>query len=159
MQLSSRQVRVFKLAILLAPGRPVVVDLILKRLSCSIPTLARVLKDVRETYGCEIEYVSAIHSYHMVSRGKLDAKAVKKVQDALTTFSSQGEVKASKVILDKDVKQSTSISLRMDRKKRLMQLVNKTGYNRSEIIEMLIDNHIEDVERFISLSKKSAPSD
>ncbi len=156
MQLSSRQVRIFELVLLLATGKPVPVDLILKKLDCSTPTLTRALKDVRDTYGCVINYITTIHSYHLVSRGMLDSKALKKVSDALITFSSHAEIKKSKVILDKEIKKSTSFSLRMDCKKKISALAIKTGLNRTEILEQLIDNHIEDLERSILSANKNA---
>lgn len=157
MQLSSRQIRNFELVLLLATGKPVSVDLILKKLDCSTPTLTRALKDVRESYGCVINYIPIIHSYHLISRGTLDSKALKKISDALTTFSSHAETKRSNVILDKEIKKTTSFSLRMDCRKKINVLANKTGLNRTEIIEMLIDNHIDDLEKSMRLPTGKLP--
>ena len=47
MQLSSRQIRVFKLAILLSTGKKVPTIKIISALECSEPTLTRVLKEIR----------------------------------------------------------------------------------------------------------------
>lgn len=149
MQLSSRQKKTFKLVSLLAPGKPVATTLILEELKCSLPTLTRVLKDVRDSYDCEIEYISPIHSYHLVSRGALNSKTIKKVNEALLIVSAQtveGSGKRAKVILDKEKKKSTSFSLRMDCIKKINQLANVTGFTRSDIIEMLVDSHIYDLE-------------
>lgn len=152
MLLSSRQQKTFKLVSILAPGKPVATDLILEELKCSLPTLSRVLKDVRESYECEIEYISPIHAYHLVSRGTLDSKTIKKVNEALLIVSShdlQEPRNRAKVILDKEKKKSTSYSLSMTCIKKINQLSNRTGYTRSDIIEMLVDKHIIDLEKWI----------
>lgn len=153
MQLSSRQAKISKLVLLLAPGKPVATDSILKHLNCSIATLTRILKDVRDSYECEIDYISTIHSYHLVARGLLNAKAIKRIADAVDVFSSHDEIKTSKVILDKEKKKPTSFSLRMGCNKKINLLANKTGITRSEIIEKLVDNYIGNLEKLLKESK------
>ena len=47
MHLSTRQARIYKLAILLGSGKPVAAETIITALNCSEPTLTRALKELR----------------------------------------------------------------------------------------------------------------
>lgn len=103
MQLSTRQARVFRLAMLLGPGTPVESQKIISQLNCSEPTLTRALKELRETYSAEIRYSKATHSYQLVEPGLLDKKTLRQIHN---TLSSNVETKTdevvSKVSLDKE---------------------------------------------------------
>ena len=63
MHLSTRQARIYTLAILLGSGKPVSAESIITALNCSEPTLTRALKELRESYAAEIKYSKAGHSY------------------------------------------------------------------------------------------------
>ncbi|OAT33234.1 tellurium resistance protein TerW [Proteus myxofaciens] len=144
MQLSSRQVRVFTLAILLSPGNKVPTIKIISALECSEPTLTRVLKEIRETYSAEIKYSKASRSYQMIERGQLDNKVLRRMKEALSSNEEhlqQGIT--SRVYLDKDKKRSVSFSLKMSALRKIDRLSFLKSTTRSEIIELLVDNYVE----------------
>ncbi|MCS3431214.1 tellurium resistance protein TerW [Klebsiella sp. BIGb0407] len=143
MQLSTRQARVFRLAMLLGPGTPVESQKIISQLNCSEPTLTRALKELRETYSAEIRYSKATHSYQLVEPGLLDKKTLRQIHN---TLSSNVETKTdevvSKVSLDKEKKKAVSLSLRMSVLRKIDQLAMQTETTRSDIVELLVDSAI-----------------
>lgn len=143
MQLSTRQARIFRLAILLGPGSPVETQRIISQLGCSEPTLTRALKELRETYSAEIRYSKATHSYQLVGSGELDKKMLRQMNK---TLSSNVETKAdevvSKVSLDKEKKKAVSLSMRMSVLRKIDQLAMQTDTTRSDIVELLVDSSI-----------------
>lgn len=143
MQLSTRQARIFRLAMLLGPGTPVETQRIISQLGCSEPTLTRALKTLRETYSAEIRYSKATHSYQLVKSGLLDKKTLRQMNKAL---SSNRETKTdevvSKVSLDKEKKKAVSLSLRMSVLRKIDQLAMQTDTTRSDIVELLVDSSI-----------------
>lgn len=143
MQLSTRQARIFRLAMLLGPGTPVETQRIIGQLGCSEPTLTRALKELRESYSAEIRYSKATHSYQLVESGLLDKKTLRQMNK---TLSSNVETKTdevvSKVSLDKEKKKAVSLSLRMSVLRKIDQLAMQTDTTRSDIVELLVDSSI-----------------
>lgn len=151
MQLSTRQVRVFTLATLLSPGKKVPTIKIISALECSEPTLTRVLKEIRDSYGAEIKYSKSSRAYQMIERGQLDNKALRRMREAL---SANEELRhhgmTSRVYLDKDKKKSVSLSLKMSALRKIDRLSYLTNSTRSEAVELLVDNYIEHLIQAIS---------
>ncbi|HBV2151905.1 TPA: tellurium resistance protein TerW, partial [Klebsiella pneumoniae] len=113
MQLNTRQERVYTLANILGSGKPVSAQSITATLACSEPTLSRALKELRETYAAEIKYSKAGHSYQMVHSGLLDKKTLKRMSEALDLNSDlKTHDQGARVVLDKDIKTSVSLSIR-----------------------------------------------
>ncbi|AUH00674.1 tellurium resistance protein TerW [Pectobacteriaceae bacterium CE70] len=143
MQLSTRQARIFRLAILLSSRHPVSAKKIITQLACSEPTLTRALKELRDSYSADIKYSKATHTYQLIESTLLDKKALKWMNDVLT---ASGEPKSGDVVrqvsLDKEKKKSVSLSLRMSVLRRIDQLAILANTTRSDVVELLVDQHI-----------------
>ncbi|BDB31187.1 tellurium resistance protein TerW (plasmid) [Klebsiella quasipneumoniae] len=145
MQLNSRQERIYTLANLLGTGKPVSAEKIIGTLGCSEPTLSRALKELRESYAADIKYSKAGHSYQLVSFGQLDKKTLRRMNEALSQHAelrSQGI--STKVLLDKDLKTTVSLSIRRRILRKIDRLAKLTGTSRSEAVETLAEMKIED---------------
>jgi len=143
MQLSTRQARIFRLAMLLGPGTPVETQRIIGQLGCSEPTLTRALKELRETYSAEIRYSKATHSYQLVESGLLDKKTLRQMNKTLSSnIETKTDEVVSKVSLDKEKKKAVSLSLRMSVLRKIDQLAMQTDTTRSDIVELLVDSSI-----------------
>ena len=145
MQLNSRQERIYTLAIILGTGKPVSAEKIIGTLGCSEPTLSRALKELRESYAADIKYSKAGHSYQLVSFGQLDKKTLRRMNEALSQHAelrSQGI--STKVLLDKDLKTTVSLSIRRRILRKIDRLAKLTGTSRSEAVETLAEMKIED---------------
>ncbi|HCC2748923.1 tellurium resistance protein TerW [Klebsiella pneumoniae] len=145
MQLNSRQERIYTLANLLGTGKPVSAEKIIGTLGCSEPTLSRALKELRESYAADIKYSKAGHSYQLVSYGQLDKKTLRRMNEALSQHAelrSQGI--STKVLLDKDLKTTVSLSIRRRILRKIDRLAKLTGTSRSEAVETLAEMKIED---------------
>lgn len=143
MQLSTRQARIFRLAMLLGSGTPVEAQRIITQLGCSEPTLTRALKELRETYSAEIRYSKATHSYQLVKSGQLDKKKLRQMHNALSSIvETKPDEIVSKVSLDKEKKKAVSLSLRMSVLRKIDQLAMQTDTTRSDIVELLVDSSI-----------------
>ncbi|EMF8486368.1 tellurium resistance protein TerW [Proteus mirabilis] len=158
MQLSSRQIRVFKLAILLSTGKKVPTIKIISALECSEPTLTRVLKEIRESYSAEIKYSKSSRSYQMTERGQLDNKTLRRMREALSSNEElQHSGTTSRVYLDKDKKKSVSLSLKMSAL-RTLRKIDKLSFlrstTRSQTVEFLVDNYVEHLIQVALQDKK-----
>ncbi len=143
MQLSTRQARVFRLAMLLGPGMPVETQKIISQLACSEPTLTRALKELRETYSAEIRYSKATHSYQIVEPGLLDKKTLRQIHKTLSSnVEAKTDETVSRVSLDKEKKKAVSLSLRMSVLRKIDQLAIQTDTTRSDIVELLVESSI-----------------
>jgi len=143
MQLSTRQARIFRLAMLLGPGTPVETQRIIGQLGCSEPTLTRALKELRETYSAEIRYSKATHSYQLVESGLLDKKTLRQMNKTLSSnIETKTDEVVSRVSLDKEKKKAVSLSLRMSVLRKIDQLAMQTDTTRSDIVELLVDSSI-----------------
>lgn len=144
MQLSTRQLRVFTLTILLSSGKKVPTIKIISALECSEPTLTRVLKEIRDSYGAEIKYSKSSRAYQMVDRGQLDNKTLRHIKEALSAHKELRHPETiSRVYLDKDKKKSVSLSLKMSALRKIDRLSFLKNSTRSEAVELLVDNYIE----------------
>ncbi|MBK0002611.1 tellurium resistance protein TerW [Erwinia sp. S38] len=149
MHLSTRQARIYKLAILLGSGKPVAAETIITALNCSEPTLTRALKELRESYAAEIKYSKAGHSYQLTGIGQLDKKALRRMNEALTENAEAKPAETvSRVFLDKDKKKAISLSLRMSLLRKINRLSRLNEITRSEAVDMAaargIDQLIEE---------------
>lgn len=145
MQLNSRQERIYTLANLLGTGKPVSAEKNHRNTGCSEPTLSRALKELRESYAADIKYSKAGHSYQLVSFGQLDKKTLRRMNEALSQHAelrSQGI--STKVLLDKDLKTTVSLSIRRRILRKIDRLAKLTGTSRSEAVETLAEMKIED---------------
>ncbi|EOY9126062.1 tellurium resistance protein TerW [Providencia stuartii] len=124
MQLSTRQIRVYTLAALLSPGKPVATTKIISSLECSEPTLTRVLKELREALVANEE----------------------RMHQEIT----------SRVRLDKDKKKSVSLSLKMLTLRKIDRLSRLNKSTRSDAVELLVDNFIEQLIQKISAENKKS---
>ena len=155
MHLSTRQVRIYRLALLLGGGKPVLATEIVSELACSEPTLSRALKELRESWHAEIKYSKASHSYQMTATGLLDKKTLRRMNEDLTENAATKPVETvSRVFLDKDKKKAVSLSLRMSLLRKIDQLSYRLEITRSEAMEMVIAQGIDDVLRQVKSGKK-----
>lgn len=146
MQLSTRQVRLFTLATLLGPGKPVPSNEILATLRCSEATLTRTFKELRDTWSAEIRYRKASHTYEMTDAGTLDRKTLKKLSEELNSNESPKSVYyRGKVSLDKEKKKAVSLSLTGTTVRKINHLSLLSGKTRSDAVEMLVNLHIDEL--------------
>lgn len=143
MQLSTRQARIFRLAILLGSGQPVPTKKIIIQLACSEPTLTRALKALRETYSAEIKYSKSTLSYQLIEPGSLDKKTIRRMNE---TLSLNVDIKtsevANKVSLDKERKKAVSLSLRMSVLRKIDNFATRAEITRSDAVDLLVERYI-----------------
>lgn len=157
MQLSTRQIRVYTLAALLSPGKPVATTKIISSLECSEPTLTRVLKELREAYGAVIKYSKSNRAYQMTERGQLDNKTIRRMREALVANEERMHQEiTSRVRLDKNKKKSVSLSLKMLTLRKIDRLSRLHKSTRSDVVELLVDNFIEQLIQKISAENKKS---
>jgi biotin operon repressor len=145
MQLNTRQERVYTLANILGSGKPVSAQSITATLACSEPTLSRALKELK-TYAAEIKYSKAGHSYQMVNSGLLDKKTLKRMSEALDLNTDlKTHDQGARVILDKDIKTSVSLSIRRRILRKIDKLAELSGTSRSEAVEKLVEMKIDEI--------------
>ncbi|GKW11926.1 MULTISPECIES: tellurium resistance protein TerW [Pectobacterium] len=148
MQLSTRQVRVYRLAKILGAGKPVAAKQIITMLDCSEPTLTRVLKELRSAYSAEIKYSKSLHAYQMIHPGQLDKKELRRMAQALESNAElKEEETVSRVFLDKEKKKAVSLSLRMSVLRKIDTLAGLKDVTRSEAVEMLIGKCADELIR------------
>lgn len=150
MQLNTRQERIYTLASLLGTGKPVSAAKIISILDCSEPTLSRALKELRESYTAEIKYSKAGHSYQLVSPGQLDKKTLRRMNEALTQNAEQkAQDISTKVVLDKDLKTTVSLSIKRRVLRKIDKLAKLSGTSRSEAVEKIADMMTDEMIRTI----------
>ena len=150
MQLNPRQERSYTLASLLGTGKPVSAAKIISILDCSEPTLSRALKELRESYTAEIKYSKAGHSYQLVSPGQLDKKTLRRMNEALTQNAEQkAQDISTKVVLDKDLKTTVSLSIKRLVLRKIDKLAKLSGTSRSEAVEKIADMMTDEMIRTI----------
>lgn len=156
MQLSTRQARVYKLATILGPGKPVTAAKIIAALACSEPTLTRALKDLRESYSADIKYSKANHAYQLVNPGLLNKKQLRRMSEALNVNEQRKPAKTTSFVsLDKEKKKAVSLSLKMSilQKIELVALLSKI--TRSEAVEMIVGEYADRLIREIKAEQKA----
>lgn len=150
MQLNTRQERIYTLASLLGTGKPVSAAKIISILDCSEPTLSRALKELRESYTAEIKYSKAAHSYQLVSPGQLDKKTLRRMNEALTQNAElKGQDTSTKVVLDKELKTTVSLSIKRRVLRKIDKLAKLSGTSRSEAVEKIADMMTDEMIRTI----------
>lgn len=155
MQLSTRQARVYKLATLLGPGKPVAAAKIIAALACSEPTLTRVLKELRAFYSAEIKYSKAHHAYQLVNPGLLDKKQLRQMTEALNTHAERKpDETVSYVSLDKEKKKAVSLSLKMSILQKIELIALLSNVTRSEAVEMVVGEYADRLIREIKAEQK-----
>lgn len=155
MHLSTRQARIYTLAILLGSGKPVSAESIITALNCSEPTLTRALKELRESYAAEIKYSKAGHSYQLTGVGQLDKKALRRMSEALAENAEMKPAETvSRVFLDKDKKKAVSLSLRMSLLRKIDRLSILHEITRSEAVDMAVAHGIDELIRSALAQKK-----
>lgn len=155
MQLSTRQARVYTLATLLGPGKPVTATKVIATLACSEPTLTRVLKDLRESYYADIKYSKASHTYQLVNAGLLNKKQLRRMGEALNA-NAQLKISetASVISLDKEKKKAVSLSLKMSILQKIELLALLSSITRSEAVEMIVGEYADRLIREIKAEQK-----
>jgi len=157
MHLSTRQARIYTLAILLGSGKPVSAESIITALNCSEPTLTRALKELRESYAAEIKYSKAGHSYQLTGVGQLDKKALRRMNEALAENAEMKPAETvSRVFLDKDKKKAVSLSLRMSLLRKIDRLSVLQDITRSEAVDMAVAHGIDELIRSAIAQKKGS---
>ncbi len=138
MILSTKQNRIFTLAVLLSSGESVSANTIIKNVDCSGATLTRALRDLRDVYNTTIKYSKSSHSYQMTDAGNLTHVEIALMQRSL----SKSEILSDDEIvnLTKLRKKAVSISLSKATISKLDRLANEKNVSRSDIIEMLINS-------------------
>lgn len=138
MILSTKQKRIFTLAVLLSSGESVSANTIIKNADCSGATLTRALRDLRDVYNTTIKYSKSSHSYQMTDAGNLTHVEIALMQRSLSKSEilSDDEI----VSLTKVRKKAVSISLSKATISKLDRLANEKNVSRSDIIEMLINS-------------------
>ncbi|HEM7134314.1 tellurium resistance protein TerW [Providencia hangzhouensis] len=160
MQLSTRQIRVYTLATLLIQKKQVATAKIISSLECSEPTLTRVLKELRESYGAEIKYSKSNRSYQMTERGQLDNKTIRRMREALVANEEKIHQEiTSRVRLDKDKKKSVSLSLKMLTLRKIDRLSRLNKSTRSDSVELLVENFIEQLIKKVSVENNSSENE
>lgn len=135
MRLSTKQHRQYRLAIYLAHGEQVSVELLMANLGCSAPTFTRDLRELQSQFHATVTYRKASHSYQLTKAGKLTSEMIEQIKGILAENVHEQD---NNVSLVKPIKKSISISLDYKIYKQLNLLVRESGKNRSEIIEALI---------------------
>jgi len=138
MILSTKQKRIFTLAVLLSSGESVSANTIIKNADCSGATLTRALRDLRDVYNTTIKYSKSSHSYQMTDAGNLTHVEIALMQ---RTLSKSEKLSDDEIVsLTKVRKKAVSISLSKATISKLDRLANEKNVSRSDIIEMLINS-------------------
>ncbi|WAT01860.1 tellurium resistance protein TerW [Rouxiella chamberiensis] len=156
MQISTRQARIFRLALLLSSGQPVSSEKIISQLACSEPTLTRALKELRDSYSAEIKYSKAAHTYQLVENGQLDKKALRWMTEALNASVSPISPAEKGVSLSKVRKKAVSLSLRTSVLRKIDQLAQLANTTRSDAVELLADRYIAELAEAIKAQSGTA---
>lgn len=138
MILSTKQKRIFTLAVLLSSGESVSANTIIKNADCSGATLTRALRDLRDAYNTTIKYSKSSRSYQMTDAGNLTHVEIALMQ---RTLSKSEKLSDDEIVsLTKVRKKTVSISLSKATISKLDRLANEKNVSRSDIIEMLINS-------------------
>ena len=145
MQLSTRQARVYKLATILGPGKPVTAAKIITALACSEPT-----------YSADIKYSKASHAYQLVDPGLLNKKQLRRMSEALTANAQLKPAQTVNVVsLDKEKKKAVSLSLKMSILQKIELISMLSGVTRSEAVEMIVGEYADRLIREIKAEQKA----
>lgn len=141
MTISPKQLRQYKLIVLLSTGKPVRKDTLFKEMDCSEPTFTRDLRAFREEFQADIKFNKATSKYQLASKGILSAKLLRHMRDVLTAREQAGvtgSVSAG-VNLDKEGKEPVSLSLGLAVIRKIDSYAIANGLNRSQVVEWLAE--------------------
>ena len=137
LNMTAKQQRLFKLIIALRWGTPAS-SALKDELQCSIPTLHRLIKEIRETYGSDIIFHQSTKRYEMKHPGSLTPQLLNQIEKLVQSLKSEPQV-ATK-LKSNSLKQNISVSLHLTRLKTLNDLTEQTAnMNRSDHIESALD--------------------
>ncbi len=82
----------------------------------------------------------------MVSPGLLDKKTLKRMSEALDLNTDlKTHDQGARVVLDKDIKTSVSLSIRRRILRKIDKLAELSGTSRSEAVEKLVEMKIDEI--------------
>lgn len=81
----------------------------------------------------------------MVNSGLLDKKTLKRMSEALDLNSDLKHMTGARVVLDKDIKTSVSLSIRRRVLRKIDKLAALSGTSRSEAVEKLVELKIDEI--------------
>jgi len=141
MTISPKQLRQYKLIVLLSTGKPVRKDALLQEMECSEPTFTRDLREVREEFHADIKFNKATSKYQLTSKGTLTAKLLRHMRQVLAVREQNGHAAnaAGIVSLDKEGKKPVSLSLRLSVIRKIDSYAIAKGLNRSQVVEKLAE--------------------
>ena len=137
LNMTAKQQRLFKLIIALRWGTPAS-SALKDELQCSIPTLHRLIKEIRETYGSDIVFHQSTKRYEMKHPGSLTPQLLNQVEKLVQSLKTEPQVTSK--LKSNSLKQNISVSLHQSRLKALNDLTEQTAdMNRSDHIESALD--------------------
>lgn len=135
--MTAKQQRLFKLIIALRWGTPAS-SALKDELQCSIPTLHRLIKEIRETYGSDIIFHHSSKRYEMKDAGSLTPQLLNQIEKLIQPLKTELQVATKQK--PNNLKQNISVSLSLTRLKTLNDLTEQTAnMNRSDHIESALD--------------------
>lgn len=137
LNMTAKQQRLFKLIIALRWGTPAS-SALKDELQCSIPTLHRLIKEIRETYGSDIIFHQSTKRYEMKHPGSLTPQLLNQVEKLVQSLKTEPQVTSK--LKSNSLKQNISVSLHLTRLKTLNDLTEQTAnMNRSDHIESALE--------------------
>jgi hypothetical protein len=137
LNMTAKQQRLFKLIIALRWGTPAS-SALKDELQCSIPTLHRLIKEIRETYGSDIIFHHSSKRYEMKDAGSLTPQLLNQIEKLIQPLKTELQVATKQK--PNNLKQNISVSLSLTRLKTLNDLTEQTAnMNRSDHIESALD--------------------
>jgi hypothetical protein len=135
--MTAKQQRLFKLIIALRWGTPAS-SALKDELQCSIPTLHRLIKEIRETYGSDIVFHQSTKRYEMKHPGSLTPQLLNQIEKLVQSLKTEPQLVIK--LKSNSLKQNISVSLHQSRLKALNDLTEQTAdMNRSDHIESALD--------------------
>lgn len=114
------------------------IERIKDELQCSIPTLHRLIKEIRETYGSDIIFHHSSKRYEMKDAGSLTPQLLNQIEKLIQPLKTELQVATKQK--PNNLKQNISVSLSLTRLKTLNDLTEQTAnMNRSDHIESALD--------------------
>lgn len=142
--MTSKQQRLFKLIVALRWGTPSS-SALKDDLQCSIPTLHRLIKEIRDTYSAEILFHHSTKRYEMKEPGSLTPQLLNQIEKLVQ--STKNEVQSPIKTTSNSQKKNISVSLHLSRLKKLNELTDTTpDMTRSDHIESALDLYFKNLK-------------
>lgn len=142
--MTSKQQRLFKLIVALRWGTPSS-SALKDYLQCSIPTLHRLIKEIRDTYSAEIIFHHSTKRYEMKEPGSLTPQLLNQIEKL--GQSTKNEVQSPIKTTSNSQKKNISVSLHLSRLKKLNELTDTTpDMTRSDHIESALDLYFKNLK-------------